>query len=177
HKLPHSLSDAPSQICLQRKCLLFLEIHLKEESGCTASRDTVCVCETGYYCSNPDCDHCRSVTSCSQGTGVKVSATRSNDTICQTCEKGTFSNVTDFSSPCKAHTRCEDIGRQLLTPGTKERDAVCGELRTRRFFILTPSHHLRYSSLKRTVHTLGYFCLCGALSPNFSRVFLRIEMK
>uniref|UniRef100_A0A3P9LTC6 TNFR-Cys domain-containing protein n=1 Tax=Oryzias latipes TaxID=8090 RepID=A0A3P9LTC6_ORYLA len=106
------------------------KIHLKEESACTAERDTVCVCERGYHCSNPDCDHCRSVTSCSQGTGVKVLATRTNDTICQTCEKGTYSNVTDFYSPCKAHTRCEDIGRQLLTPGTKELDAVCGDLRT-----------------------------------------------
>ncbi|RVE62749.1 hypothetical protein OJAV_G00161250 [Oryzias javanicus] len=105
--------------------------HLKQESCCTAERDTVCVCERGYYCSTPVCDHCQPVTPCSKGSGVKVSATRTNDTICQTCEKGTYSNVTDFDSPCKVHTRCEDIGRELRTPGTKETDAVCGGLKSR----------------------------------------------
>lgn len=65
-----------SLICLQdkraKKMSSFLENHLKQESCCTAERDTVCVCERGFYCSTPVCDHCQPVTRCSKGSGVKV---------------------------------------------------------------------------------------------------------
>lgn len=99
-------------------------------SDCTATRDTVCQCRPGFYCSNDDCDHCEPVAQCHPGEGVRLKATRTNNTVCAPCETGTFSNVTDFLSPCKAHTRCEDYGRVLKTWGTPTTDAVCGNFKS-----------------------------------------------
>nr|XP_046255211.1 tumor necrosis factor receptor superfamily member 5 isoform X2 [Scatophagus argus] len=96
---------------------------------CTAQEDTVCECVAGYYCNNDQCDHCNPVTRCPPGEGVKVQAARATDTICVPCGDGTYSNVTDFHSPCRAHTRCEDIGRLLKTPGTQTSDANCGDFK------------------------------------------------
>ncbi|XP_076592582.1 tumor necrosis factor receptor superfamily member 5 [Chaetodon auriga] len=108
----------------------------RKVEDCTAKKDTVCECVTGFYCSNEHCDHCRLVTHCTLGEGVKVRATRTNDTICAPCEAGTYSNVTDFHSPCQTHTRCEDIGRVLKTPGTRTTDVLCGDFKTHCHWIL-----------------------------------------
>lgn len=97
---------------------------------CTARKDTVCACVPGFYCSEDTCDHCRRVSSCPVGEGVKTEATRTNNTVCAPCEAGTFSNVSDPVSRCRAHTRCEDIGRELHARGTSTADAVCGKLKT-----------------------------------------------
>ncbi|CAK6966227.1 tumor necrosis factor receptor superfamily member 5 [Scomber scombrus] len=97
---------------------------------CTATEDTVCGCFSGYYCSSDDCDHCLPVKHCDQGSGVEVKATGRNDTRCAPCGKGHYSNVTDSSSPCQAHTRCEDFGRELKTPGTSTTNAICGDFKT-----------------------------------------------
>ncbi|TKS82248.1 Tumor necrosis factor receptor superfamily member 5 B-cell surface antigen CD40 CD40L receptor [Collichthys lucidus] len=61
---------------------------------------------------------------------VGFHSTRTNDTICAPCEKGTYSNVTDANEPCQRYTRCEDIGRMLLQEGTKTTDVVCGDFKS-----------------------------------------------
>lgn len=99
----------------------------KEVKACTAKDDTVCECLPGFYCINNHCEHCLPVTTCSLGEGVKVQANGTNDTICAPCEEGTFSNVTDHQSACQKHTRCEEIGREVKTPGTPKADAICGD--------------------------------------------------
>ncbi|KAJ0066324.1 hypothetical protein NL108_011151 [Boleophthalmus pectinirostris] len=101
---------------------------LKTLRECTAWADTVCECVSGFYCSDSGCGHCLQVTQCLEGHGVKVQASRTNDTICAPCESGFFSNVSDHISPCKPHTKCEDIGKELQTPGTLTTDAVCRNL-------------------------------------------------
>ncbi|KAM9851747.1 tumor necrosis factor receptor superfamily member 5 [Aulostomus maculatus] len=101
----------------------------KKETDCTAKEDTVCECVRGFYCSTTDCEHCQSVTHCPPGAGVKVEATRTNDTICGPCAVGTFSNVSDFHSPCKTHTSCDDLGRVLITRGTSKTDNICGDFK------------------------------------------------
>ncbi|CAN9513726.1 unnamed protein product [Ophioblennius macclurei] len=98
-------------------------------SDCTATKNTVCQCQEGFYCSNDDCDHCELVTQCRPGEGVLIRATRTSNTVCAPCRGGTFSNVTDFLSPCRAHTRCEDYGRELESEGTPTKDAVCGNFK------------------------------------------------
>ncbi|XP_070767542.1 tumor necrosis factor receptor superfamily member 5 [Enoplosus armatus] len=103
---------------------------------CTVQQNTECECVTGYYCNNDGCDHCLPVGHCPPGEGVKVQATRTNNTICALCEEGTYSNVTDFQSPCRAHTRCEGIGRELKTPGTGTTDAICGNFKSNCHWIL-----------------------------------------
>lgn len=103
------------------------QIKVKE---CTAKEDTVCGCVSGFYCNDADCSHCRPVRHCPPGEGVKVQASRTTDTVCVPCEDGTYSNISDFHSPCKTHTRCEDIGRVLQIPGTAKTDAICGNFKT-----------------------------------------------
>ncbi|XP_008278372.1 tumor necrosis factor receptor superfamily member 5 [Stegastes partitus] len=93
---------------------------------CSSTQNTVCDCVSGFYCSNAECEHCQPATQCPPGEGVRVPATRTNNTICSPCEDGTFSNVTDFHSACKPHTSCEDYGRVPRIPGTSKTDAVCG---------------------------------------------------
>uniref|UniRef100_A0A674MZ77 TNFR-Cys domain-containing protein n=1 Tax=Takifugu rubripes TaxID=31033 RepID=A0A674MZ77_TAKRU len=93
---------------------------------CSPQEDTVCTCTTGFYCSNHKCEHCQPVLHCPPGEGVTSLASHTNNTVCAPCKDGTYSNVTDFSSPCRQHTRCEDFGRELSIPGTSGRDAVCG---------------------------------------------------
>lgn len=95
---------------------------------CTAREDTVCACVSGFFCSEDSCDHCRRVSPCPEGYGVRTPATRTNNTICAPCEDGTFSNVSDSVSRCRPHTRCEHIGRKLDTKGTPTADAVCGKI-------------------------------------------------
>ncbi|KAF3692074.1 Tumor necrosis factor receptor superfamily member 5 [Channa argus] len=94
---------------------------------CTSTENTVCGCIPGFYCNNEKCDHCLPVKICQLGEGVKIQVSRTNNTVCAPCEKGTYSNVSDYSSPCKPHTRCEDVWRVLKTPGTEKADAVCGD--------------------------------------------------
>ncbi|XP_038567059.1 tumor necrosis factor receptor superfamily member 5 [Micropterus salmoides] len=106
---------------------------------CTTKEDTVCECVTGFYCSNVDCDHCLQVKDCPMGEGVKMKATRTNNTVCALCIEGTYSNVTDFNSPCQTHTRCEDIGRVLKTPGTRTSDAICGNFKSHCHWMLPAS--------------------------------------
>ncbi|XP_023282192.1 tumor necrosis factor receptor superfamily member 5-like [Seriola lalandi dorsalis] len=100
----------------------------KKAYSCTATQNTVCDCETGFYCSNVQCDHCLPLTKCIEGEGVKLPAGRTNDTICAPCEKGTYSNKTDFFSTCEKHTRCEDLGRELKSEGTSTKNAVCSDV-------------------------------------------------
>ncbi|KAJ8280462.1 hypothetical protein GJAV_G00054830 [Gymnothorax javanicus] len=45
---------------------------------------------------------------------------------CQACPAGTFSS-TNNSEPCRPHTSCSALNRRLLSPGTAESEAVCGE--------------------------------------------------
>ncbi|KAK2844747.1 hypothetical protein Q5P01_011406 [Channa striata] len=94
---------------------------------CTRTENTVCKCIPGFYCNSERCDHCLPVESCPPGEGVKTPANRTSGAVCAKCEEGTYSNVTDFISPCKPHTRCEDFGRVLEIPGTEKADAVCGD--------------------------------------------------
>ncbi|XP_037836463.1 tumor necrosis factor receptor superfamily member 5 isoform X2 [Kryptolebias marmoratus] len=101
----------------------------KPATTCTTKTNTVCECKAGFFCSSDICDHCQHQTPCPLGKGVQVQASRTSDLKCSPCEKGTYSNVTDFSSPCVRHTRCEDIGRELKTPGNSTTDAVCGNFK------------------------------------------------
>lgn len=110
--------------------------NYREAKACTAREDTVCECLPGFYCRNDHCEHCHPVTNCLLGEGVKVQATRTNDTICAPCKEGTFSNVTDHSSPCQTHISCEEIGRVLKTSGTSTSDAVCGDFISRCHWML-----------------------------------------
>ncbi|XP_069551752.1 tumor necrosis factor receptor superfamily member 5 [Brachyistius frenatus] len=108
----------------------------KKVIDCTDTNNAVCECMSGFYCINNNCDYCQRVAVCPLGKGVKFQATRTNNTVCAPCEEGTFSNVTDFHSPCKAHTRCDDYGRKLKTAGTTTSDVACGNFKSHCHWVL-----------------------------------------
>ncbi|XP_021176054.2 tumor necrosis factor receptor superfamily member 5 isoform X2 [Fundulus heteroclitus] len=98
-------------------------------SNCTTVSNTVWQCKPGFYCDDQKCEHCRPWTLCSEGEGVKEQPTHKTNTVCTPCGDGTYSNVTDHSSPCKPHFRCEDYGLELKTPGTPTADVLCQQSR------------------------------------------------
>ncbi|XP_038140346.1 tumor necrosis factor receptor superfamily member 5 [Cyprinodon tularosa] len=102
------------------KCTKCRATNIQKISNCTTERDTVCECKSGFYSLS---EHCEDWTKCPVGEGVKNQPTSKSDTVCAPCGNGTFSNVTDYFSPCKQYTRC-DSG-QVKTPGTPKADAIC----------------------------------------------------
>lgn len=98
---------------------------------CKADRDRQCKCVKGYYCTDSRCSHCRSVSTCPAGFGVTTPSDGLRNTVCQKCPEGQYNNVRDSVTPCLNHTRCEDLGMQTRTPGTKHSNCHCvaGELR------------------------------------------------
>ncbi|KAG7216989.1 hypothetical protein INR49_001643 [Caranx melampygus] len=77
-----------------------------------------CKSEDQYHKDGKCCDRC-------------PAANRTTDAACAPCQGSTYSNVTDYHSPCKPHTKCEELGRALEKAGTSETDAVCGDVLTR----------------------------------------------
>ncbi|XP_030641339.1 tumor necrosis factor receptor superfamily member 5 [Chanos chanos] len=97
------------------------------ESPCEADRNTVCRCQRGYYCADEECLHCTLVKDCEVGHGVRSKPQWNKDTVCERCPKGTYSNVTDSTSPCLKFTSCEELGRHTLFPGNSTTDVKCGD--------------------------------------------------
>ncbi|XP_056142699.1 tumor necrosis factor receptor superfamily member 5 [Lampris incognitus] len=111
-----------------RSCLQCMVCYSNQRTvkECSADGNRRCECNSGYYCSDSSCRHCNPVTHCSVGEGVTVNATKMEDVVCASCQAGTYSNVSDYHSPCLRHSSCKDLGRELKTPGTASADAVCG---------------------------------------------------
>ncbi|XP_069466312.1 tumor necrosis factor receptor superfamily member 14 isoform X2 [Ambystoma mexicanum] len=102
---------------------------LKEAIKCTYTKNTVCSCKDGYYCTerNQDgCDFCEKHTSCGPGDRVKVHGTEISNTVCENCPHGSFSrdNMSEF---CTTWTSCPELGKKELFMGNSTSDAVCSE--------------------------------------------------
>ncbi|KAM4736713.1 tumor necrosis factor receptor superfamily member 5 [Anableps anableps] len=123
-------------------------------SNCTAKENTVCQCMPGFFCSDDKCDHCEPWTKCSVGKGLIHKPSHKTNTVCTPCTEGTFSNVTDFDSPCKSHFRCEDYGLQLKTPGTSTTDAICEKCNSHCTWILPAG---LWAGLVLTILIVGAF--------------------
>ncbi|XP_062847649.1 tumor necrosis factor receptor superfamily member 11A [Trichomycterus rosablanca] len=115
----------------ERCCKLCPKEHKQRElKQCEAHSDRRCGCDKGYYSETSHALHCKKVTNCPPGHGVSVLPTGTSDIVCTKCPPGTFNNVSDFTTPCRNHNRCEVLGRYLVAPGTAETDAVCGNFTT-----------------------------------------------
>ncbi|XP_018592047.2 tumor necrosis factor receptor superfamily member 5 isoform X1 [Scleropages formosus] len=97
--------------------------NLVTDTECKADQNRRCKCKEGFYCTDIECHHCRPATLCGPGSGVKEKPTAISDTQCERCPPGTFSDVTDFLTPCLNHTNC--LGKELEKAGTPEANAQC----------------------------------------------------
>ncbi|KAG7335449.1 hypothetical protein KOW79_000142 [Hemibagrus wyckioides] len=122
--------------CFQCKSCIS-SYHLEMSETCTNESDTKCKCMEGFYCTKTssvlknDCESCKAVSPCPPGHGVSVPHNSTHDAMCTPCPQGTFNNKTDYFTTCQNHTRCSDLGRELLSEGTAETDAKCGDFMTR----------------------------------------------
>ncbi|NXJ77880.1 TNR14 factor, partial [Trogon melanurus] len=93
--------------------------NLVPEVACTYTKNTVCGCLPGHFCSSvgtEDCEFCHPYTVCFPGDRnpvvLSLTGTKTTDTVCEACPPGTFSTA---SMPYNC------------TPQTMESDGAQGE--------------------------------------------------
>ncbi|XP_053190809.1 tumor necrosis factor receptor superfamily member 6B-like [Scomber japonicus] len=91
-------------------------------SACTADSDVQCECRQGYY--NID-DMCMRHSQCPVGEGVLANGTATEDTVCQTCPDGTYSDIASNQQSCMQHQNCEAAGLKLVLKGCIWHNSVC----------------------------------------------------
>lgn len=94
---------------------------------CVEADDAVCRCAYGYYQDETtgSCEACRV---CEPGSGLVFSCQDKQNTVCEECPDGTYSDEANHVDPCLPCTVCEDTERQLREC-TRWADAECeGEL-------------------------------------------------
>ncbi|XP_075577705.1 tumor necrosis factor receptor superfamily member 14 [Pelecanus crispus] len=90
-------TDHPNGLEHCRKCKLCDKgANLVPEITCSYTKNTVCGCLPGYFCSyvgTEDCELCQRYTVCSPGTMVKERGTKTTDNMCEACPPGTTSTA------------------------------------------------------------------------------------
>nr|XP_033777447.1 tumor necrosis factor receptor superfamily member 14 isoform X2 [Geotrypetes seraphini] len=100
---------------------------LSEKQSCTYFKNTVCGCQSGFFCAElkrDDCDLCQRQSVCEPGYYLKKPGTETTDTVCETCPDGTFSTE-NMSEKCKPWTKCTDLNMDELKSGTPSSDSLC----------------------------------------------------
>ncbi|XP_053192742.1 tumor necrosis factor receptor superfamily member 21 [Scomber japonicus] len=108
------------------RCRALCPAGFIEKVPCTATQDRVCTCPPSSFLSGDGGNECKPHSLCPRGTRVKKRGSETEDVLCKPCNKGTFSDEDSSVAKCRTHTDCQAQGLVLLTPGTRERDNVCG---------------------------------------------------
>ncbi|XP_054857703.1 tumor necrosis factor receptor superfamily member 14 [Eublepharis macularius] len=123
---PHGLTRCfPCRICDSGSNLVIKE-------RCTYTKNTVCTCASGYYCTHfthEDCDSCQKHTISQPGYMVTKAGTETTDTQYVPCPPGTFSTE-EMSFSCKPWTNCSESGKTEEEAGTATSDVVCKKTQT-----------------------------------------------
>ncbi|XP_077123994.1 tumor necrosis factor receptor superfamily member 16-like [Ranitomeya variabilis] len=91
---------------------------------CTAEHDAACHCPEGYYLHSED-GVCLACHVCSKGSGAKTPCTRTENTQCQPCPQGFYSEVKSSRSPClPCRSRCLETEVQI-GDCTPHHDILC----------------------------------------------------
>ncbi|XP_047453835.1 tumor necrosis factor receptor superfamily member 11B-like isoform X2 [Mugil cephalus] len=127
------------------------------EKECSPTSDRVCRCKEGFYASD---DFCFPHSECGPGQGVLTKGTLQNDTVCEHCPDGYFSNSSSTSDLCVKHLECSST-QLVLLHGSAYHDTVCGSWEdlanggdTLRTFLSAffSSHRMRVGRMKRFIH-------------------------
>ncbi|XP_074540276.1 tumor necrosis factor receptor superfamily member 11B-like [Halichoeres trimaculatus] len=130
--------------------------NMEVETECSAVNDRVCRCKDGFYMTH---DFCVRHLECAPGHGVLTKGTSREDTVCQRCSDGSFSNSSSAVDECVNHQTCAD-DQVVLMPGSALQDTLCGtcdDLATkdetlRRFLIsFLYSHKMSVQKMKKFI--------------------------
>ncbi|NXF30368.1 TNR14 factor, partial [Nyctibius bracteatus] len=106
-------TDHPNGLEHCRKCKLCDKgANLMPEVACTYTKNTVCGCLPGYFCSYfgaEDCELCQRYTVCFPGSMVKERGTKTTDNVCEACPPGT-SSTANMSYSCTPWHRLKEDG-------------------------------------------------------------------
>ncbi|XP_029920406.1 tumor necrosis factor receptor superfamily member 6B-like [Myripristis murdjan] len=91
---------------------------------CSAERDCSCQCKEGFYFQKKY-EMCVKHTDCPPGHGVLIKGTAQQDTVCQLCPRGSFSDQASSLQNCTLHRGCDAPGQRLLLKGSTWHDSVC----------------------------------------------------
>ncbi|XP_041664873.1 tumor necrosis factor receptor superfamily member 6B-like [Cheilinus undulatus] len=94
------------------------------KTKCTAERDCQCECRKGYYYKRKY-EMCLSHSECPTGHGVLTEGTAEEDTVCQICPNGTFSDTVSTHENCTQHKSCHAPGLMPVLRGSTWHDSVC----------------------------------------------------
>ncbi|NXS58964.1 TNR14 factor, partial [Brachypteracias leptosomus] len=94
--------------------------NLVVEAACTYTRNTVCGCPPGYFCSSAgaeDCELCQRYTACVPDSSIKERGTKTTDNVCEACPPGTFSTASmPYScTQSKLQENGKDQGKDSIT--------------------------------------------------------------
>lgn len=95
---------------------------------CVEADDAVCRCAYGYY-QDEETGRCEACSVCEVGSGLVFSCQDKQNTVCEECPEGTYSDEANHVDPCLPCTVCEDTERQLreCTPwADAECEGECG---------------------------------------------------
>ncbi|KAM6371826.1 tumor necrosis factor receptor superfamily member 14 isoform 1-T2 [Pluvialis apricaria] len=105
-------TDHPNGLERCRDCKLCDKgANLVPEIACTYTKNTVCGCLPGYFCSyfgTEDCELCQRYTVCFPDSMVKERGTKTTDNVCEACPPGTSSTASMPYSCTPWPTRKED---------------------------------------------------------------------
>ncbi|XP_037532264.1 tumor necrosis factor receptor superfamily member 16 [Nematolebias whitei] len=90
---------------------------------CSASSDTHCECDTGFFFMNVY-GVCAPCSKCRRGEGVIQECKSQNDRLCKICGPGTFSEEHHSTKPCQMCTRCSD-NEVEIRPCLPNSDTLC----------------------------------------------------
>lgn len=90
---------------------------------CVEADDAVCRCAYGYY-QDETTGRCEACRVCEVGSGLVFSCQDKQNTVCEECPDGTYSDEANHVDPCLPCTVCEDTERQLREC-TRWADAEC----------------------------------------------------
>ncbi|XP_055263576.1 tumor necrosis factor receptor superfamily member 16 [Moschus berezovskii] len=103
---------------------------------CVEADDAVCRCAYGYY-QDETTGRCEACRVCEAGSGLVFSCQDKQNTVCEECPDGTYSDEANHVDPCLPCTVCEDTERQLREC-TRWADAECEEIPGRWITRATP---------------------------------------
>ncbi|XP_061612426.1 nerve growth factor receptor b [Phyllopteryx taeniolatus] len=94
------------------------------ETPCTDANDATCVCNYGFYL-NDLSQRCEPCTKCPVGQGMLFSCEPDHDTMCEECDRDTYSDQESSRDPCIPCTSCDEGEELQLQACTAVTDTVC----------------------------------------------------